>query len=354
MKELSRETRLLLENIENKIDPQVEDDYLAQWDQFVHGKYNGDIFLANRSKKNNKKYETQQLNINDALIDYETMLVHQMTDVYNSLASDNFLTVRTNYGTGIMSSLFGAEVFTMPRELNTLPTTKPMGDLDKMEELLQKGIPNLMNGLGRNVFEMGEYFLEVFEQYPKIKKYVSVYHPDTQGPLDILELLWGSDLFYNFYDEPEVVHQMLKMVSETYIQFMEKWYKLYPPTKDWTNHWNHMAHLGQIVIRNDSAMNLSPEMYEEFAKPYDEMLLKHFNGGVIHFCGRGDHYIEKMSHIQNLYGVNISQPHLNDMEVIYKNTVDKGICILGFDHAHALQDVQRNNQFNHRLSSLGI
>ncbi len=348
---LRKETEMLLEDIERRINPEVEDAYLGQWDDFVHGKFQGDIFLANRSVKTKANYICPEVNINDALIDYEMMLVHQMQDVSHALAADNILTVRTNYGTGIMSSLFGAEVFTMPREINTLPTTKPMGELEKMEALLEKGIPDLMNGFGRNVFEMGEYFAEVFEKYPNIQKYVSVYHPDTQGPVDILELLWGSDMFYNLYDEPEVVHDMLKLVSDTYIQFMETWYRLYPQKKDWANHWNSMAHLGTIVLRNDSAMNLSPEMYEEFAKPYDEMLLNHFGGGVIHFCGRGDHYIEKMSQIEKLYGINISQPHLNDMEVIYKNTVDKGISILGFDKERAIQDVTRANRFNHRLSS---
>ena len=35
--------------------------------------------------------------------------------------------MRANYGTGILSSVFGAQVFEMPRHTNTLPTTKPLG-----------------------------------------------------------------------------------------------------------------------------------------------------------------------------------------------------------------------------------
>jgi hypothetical protein len=50
---------------------------------------------------------------------------------------------------------------------------------------------------------------------------------------------------------------------------------------------------------------------------------------VIHFCGRGDHFIEPMSRTQGLTGVNLSQAHLNDMDVIYANTVDKGLSIIG-------------------------
>ncbi|MFI3207077.1 MAG: uroporphyrinogen decarboxylase family protein, partial [Clostridia bacterium] len=168
--------------------------------------------------------------------------------------------------------------------------------------------------------------------------------------LDVLELLWGSDMFYSLYDDPDLVHGLLGLISDTYIKFMEKWYEIYPQTKDWANHWAGLAHKGTITLRNDSAMNLSSEFYSEFAKPYDAKLLKHFGGGIIHFCGRGDHYIETMSEIEYLTGINMSQPHLNDMEKIYKNTVDKGIFICGFSKEYAQKDIIRENGFNHRLS----
>ncbi|MFI3237649.1 MAG: uroporphyrinogen decarboxylase family protein [Lachnospiraceae bacterium] len=350
MIQLRLETRKLLEEIERCIVPEVEEQYMSQCDDFVHGKFSGDIFKAKRMKLPTIQYDYQKLNINDALLDYETMLALEMQSVLRALENDKILSVRTNYGTGIMSSLFDAEIFTMPRELNTLPTTRPLGSDEKMIALLDKGVPDLMGGFGRRVFEMGEYYKEVFAMYPKIQQYVSVYHPDTQGPLDVLELLWGSDIFCNFYDEPELVHDLLGLVSETYIQFMEKWYQLYPQTKDWTNHWAGLVHKGKLVIRNDSAMNLSPQMYEEFVKPYDAKLLKHFGGGIIHFCGRGDHYIETMSDIDDLFGINMSQPHLNDMETIYKNTVDKGLFICGFNAEWAQKDVGRVGAFNHKLS----
>ena len=65
--------------------------------------------------------------------------------------------------------------------------------------------------------------------------------------------------------------------------------------------------------------------------PYDAKLLERYGGGVIHFCGKGDHYIELLSRLPMVYGINMSQPECNDMEKIYRNTVDKGIKILSFD-----------------------
>jgi hypothetical protein len=97
-------------------------------------------------------------------------------------------------------------------------------------------------------------------------------------------------------------------------------------------------------------MNISPEIYREFSAPYDQKLLDYYDGGIVHFCGRGDHYIDIMSELDGLYGINMSQPECNDMEKIYKNTVDKGIKILGFSHGRALADKDRPGGFNHCLS----
>jgi uroporphyrinogen-III decarboxylase len=91
-------------------------------------------------------------------------------------------------------------------------------------------------------------------------------------------------------------------------------------------------HPGRLMLRNDSLMNLSPETYVEFVRPRDQRLFNEFGGGAIHFCGRGDHYIEAMSEMTGLYQVDMSQPHLNDMEKIFRNTVDKGINLNGALH----------------------
>lgn len=83
------------------------------------------------------------------------------------------------------------------------------------------------------------------------------------------------------------------------------------------------------MLRDDSAMNFSPAMFEEFIEPYDQRLLNHFGGGAIHFCGRGDHYIHRLSQMKGVHAINLSQPECNNMEVIFHNTIDKGILLIG-------------------------
>lgn len=347
---LSADTIKLLDLIENCIDPEVEDDFLHQWDEFLDAKHPDEIFSAKRKKTAQFDYEFQNININDAIEDYEKMLVSEMEGVLHALTSEkSLLTVRSNYGTGIIPSLFGPKLFIMPYHTNTLPTTIPMG-IDALHPLIDGGVPDIYGGLGKRVFEMGEVFAEVFSHYPKIRKYVTLYHPDTQGPVDICELLLGSEMFYLIYDDPDGFKGLLDVISQTYIRFLEKWFSYYPQNPNRALHWSHVVFRGNIALRDDSAMNFSPEAYDEFIKPFDAALLKHFKGGMVHFCGRGDHYIESLCKVPELFGVNLSQPHLNDMEKIYRNTVDRGVRLLGFSAERAAEDCGREGAFHHRLS----
>lgn len=348
---ISKETLSLIEDIECRIDPDIEADLEKQWLDFTYDRFDGDIFCPERKRISVSGVDLPGININDAVKDYDLMLRSQLLGVSWALnGTHNTPCVRANYGTGIMTSLFGAEIFIMPYENNTLPTTRPLNDSEKIREIVENGIPNLMNGFGKNVLEFGEMCAEIFEKYPKIRRFVNVYHPDTQGPLDVCELLWGCEMFYTFYDEPDLAHSILSLITDTYIAFMDKWYELFPRNSVLSHHWGGLCHQGALVLRSDSAMNISPEIYREFSAPYDQKLLDYYDGGIVHFCGRGDHYIDILSELKGLYGINMSQPECNDMEKIYKHTVDKGIKILGFSHGRALADKDRPGGFNHCLS----
>jgi uroporphyrinogen-III decarboxylase len=157
---------------------------------------------------------------------------------------------------------------------------------------------------------------------------VRVYHPDTQGPMDICELLWGSSLFLALLDTPELVKALLDLITQTYIRFMQTWTAIAPLAADYNVHWS-LLHRGKIMLRDDSAMNLSPAMFAEFVEPYDQRLLDAFGGGAIHFCGKGSHYIHRIPAMRGVYAINMSQPDYNDMETIFRHTADRGIKILG-------------------------
>ena len=346
-----KQTLALLEDIERRLDPEVEADLTNQWEAFWNGQSEAEIFSPSRLRTSEPGVVIQPVHINDAIHSYDLMLRDQLNLVSRALSTPHKNpAIRANYGTGIISSLFGAEIFEMPRSMNTLPTTRCFNDTDKMQELLDRGMPDLTGGFGGRVLEFGELCAELLEAYPNVKRWVEIYHPDVQGPLDLCELMGGGEMFYAMYDEPELVHGMLQLISDTYTAFLNRWYEIFPRNSHLNAHWDSFRHRGTIVLRDDSAMNLSPGLYREFAAPYDGLLLQRFDGGVIHFCGRGDHYVPILSELPMLYGINMSQPELNDMETIYRNTVDKDIRILAFSLAWAEKDINRPGRFHKKLT----
>jgi len=259
-----------LEELENRIDPAVEDRLLAEWEAFTEGRFEGDIFSPKRVNQVEAGIEWPQVSVNRAQNDLDAMVLQQYGACFDQLASGvgSLMTVRANYGTAIMPSLFGAELFVMDEELNTLQTSKPLG-AGAMEDLAEKGGPDMRAGLGASVLDAGQRFVQISAEYPKIGKYIHMYHPDMQGPMDLCEMLWGS------------------------------------------------------------------EMFVDLIRPYDQRLLDELGGGAVHFCGRGSHYIASTCGMDWIHAIQLSQPHLNEMETIYRNTVDKGIKLLGFSSEHA-------------------
>jgi len=326
-----------LEDLDARLDPDVEDALWAQWVRFADGQFTGEVFSPRRLAAPPPGLDWPAVSVNQTLDDVDAMALQQLKTCSDDLAAGcgALAAVRCNYGTGILPSLFGAELFVMPDGTDTLPTTRPLaGGAAAVEAVLDAGVPDVRAGLGGKVLEMAERFQAIGRRYPNIGRCVHLYHPDVQGPLDVCEMLWGSGVFLALVDRADLVHALLDFVTETYIAFMNAWEGLVPPAAGHAVHW-HMMHRGRIMIRDDSAMNISPDMVDEFARPYDQKLLETFGGGAVHFCGRGDHYIASYAGLSGLNAIAMSQPELNDMETIYRNTVDRGVALLGLSREAA-------------------
>lgn len=341
----------LLADLEERIDEPQEERVLSEWKNFLEGRFKGDIFRVRR-RESPARVAWPDININDAVEDFDLMFASQFSAISGSLTGGggNVLNVRANYGTGILPSLFGCEFFAMPRQTNTLPAAKPLADIEKIRRLADAGPADINGGLGGKVFEFAERYLEITRKFPKISKYVWLYHPDMQGPIDALEVVWGSEIFIAFYDEPDLMRRALEAITQTYSLFMRKWYELVPPAGPYSAHWGFLQK-GNLMIREDSLMNLSPDLYVEFIRPLDQRLFDEFGGGAVHFCGRGDHYIQTLSELKGLTAINMSQPEYNDMEIIFKNTVDKGLAILGLPEKAAQEAIVRKRPLNGRVHS---
>ena len=318
-----------LNELEERIDPEEEGRLLHEWTEYAEGHHADGVFAPRRAKPRPPRVDWPKVGINDAIEDFDLMALHQYRLCSELLASGggNLLQVRANYGTPILPSLFGAKLFIMPEKTDTLPTNWPLEE-EGVLRILEDGVPDVRSALGGCALGMGEHFREIGAAWPKIGQYVQVYHPDTQGPMDLCELLWGSTLFCALIEQPDRVKALLELVTDTYCEFLHAWQKICPFHPVCNPHWG-MLIKGAIVLREDSCMNLSPDIVREFVMPYDQRLLREFGGGAVHFCGRGDHFVELLTAMDDVSAVNISQPELNDMETIFRATVDRGINLIG-------------------------
>ncbi|HBP07192.1 hypothetical protein [Victivallis lenta] len=321
-----------LEELENRLDPQTEEALEAEWNRFLDRRFDGGIFRPRRRAAAPARLEWPSILINHALRDPELLLLRELRSVSDTLAagSGNLLNIRCNYGTSILPSLFGVEPFYLDDDCDTLPTSMPLADgRDGIRRLVDAGVPPLDRGLAPKVFDTAAFFRARLEPYPKLREYVRLYHPDLQGTADVAEVVWGSGIFMEFYDDPALIRAFFELITAAYREFMDRWEREFPPLSDrFRCHWG-WGHRGKIVLRDDSAMNLSPDMYAEFVLPFDRALLERYGGGVVHFCGRGDHYIDLLAGVPELTGIQLSQPECNDMEKIYRHTVDRGIPLFG-------------------------
>ncbi|MBN1901103.1 hypothetical protein JW926_07240 [Candidatus Sumerlaeota bacterium] len=194
--------RLYLEDLENRIIPEVEEELLSQWKGFLDGKVNSPFFSPRRKILSPPSFPWRAVLINEAIDDFDLMALQQISECSATLASGSgaIMNVRPNYGAGTFPSVFGADIFIMDTEFNALPTSKPLnGGIDDVMRILDRGAPDIHTGYGERCLAMGERFAHLFADYPKVSKYVRIYHPDLQCPMDVCELLLGSNLMINAF-----------------------------------------------------------------------------------------------------------------------------------------------------------
>ncbi len=170
-----------LDRLEQALDLDWERAKIATWKRFLDFEpFEGGFRLREPAAEGVEPGQWPQVTTNAAIRDRELMLVNQLAKAYMIACrrTREIPSIRCNYGTGILSSLFGAEVFPMPDEMNTLPTTRALEGEDPLGRLLAAGEPELTAGWGRQVFETAAYFQEMLAPYPRLREAVWIYHPD--------------------------------------------------------------------------------------------------------------------------------------------------------------------------------
>ena len=85
---------------------------------------------------------------------------------------------------------------------------------------------------------------------------------------------------------------------------------------------------GNILIRNDSAIMISPEMYAEQVSRHDEFVLKELGDGGIHSCGKIDFNIPEFFKLPSIRCFDFGQSQLNNLDPVYALAREKKIPLV--------------------------
>jgi hypothetical protein len=294
----------------------------------------------------------------EAFHDPEKMLFNELvrtvggTSTYTSvMVKDDFPPhVRSNHGVGIIASLFGAEcrIFN-----NTMPWVEHLGH-EEIKKVAAKGVPELYQALGKRVVDTHRYYLEKLKAYPKCSRCIRVTQPDLQGPFDIAELLVGGDIFLGVYDYPELLHELLSVITETYIAFRKSLEPLLTDSAgDGFMYLHGCIFGGKVLIKDDTGMaNLSGEMYREFSKIYNDRIIEAFGGGSMHYCGPPKDWTHGAVETPSLRGINFGNPEMHDLAMEHAYWRERKVPILLWGDTLKLERFDRD--FLGDIRNLGI
>lgn len=130
-----------------------------------------------------------------------------------------------------------------------------------------------------------------FKEIARKKIYLTGY--DIAGPFIIANDLMDTNLlFLSMKENPELLHGLLRKIAETYNEFTQMIVDAAGGLDSmtcihWDTLWVPEGYKG--YLSDDLAVMISPDDYDTFCKPYNNIHFAAFGGGTIHNCG--PHYM---------------------------------------------------------------
>jgi len=241
------------------------------------------------------------------------------------LRTDDPLAIRHACGTVLVASILGAK-WRLHEGSN--PWVEQFASQEELAAALECPVDFDNASVFARTVQTMSYFRRILDDYPACRKTIQISLPDTQGPFDTAEQVWGGDIYYAVADRSPLLDKLLAKIAEVTVETAQRLEKL---TRD---RLRPLARSdidtyepGNLMIRNDSPIMLSPEHYSEIVRPHDARMLKNVGGGSIHFCGNGEHLIPAMLDIPMMLGFDIGQSHLMDTKSIYQTCRSRQVVV---------------------------
>lgn len=279
-----------------------------------------------------KSQKTQPFPHSEVFDNPEKMLFNELVHAFdtsiflNSEVYDDLLfTIRANFGTVIIASLFGGSV---EQWGENPPWVRHFETLEEFKSVFERDPLDFSQGFCPKVISRYKFYRDILHEFPDLQKCIKVVLPDLQGPLDTLELLRGSSVYEDFIMDPELVEKGLLLVARAQIGFAKHLETYLAESMKDYSHQHAIPIKGNILIRNDSAILISPEMYASQVAHHDEYVLKEMGGGGIHSCGKIDFNIPEIFKLPSIQCFDFGQSELNDVDLVYPLAKEKKIPLV--------------------------
>jgi len=164
------------------------------------------------------------------------------------------------------------------------------------------------------------------------------------SPLDLAHALRGEAIYYDFYDEPEKLHELLDYCAEMTIRFAEDIYRLVEKYhKDST--YGTWYTRKQINMSEDIACMISGETYREFCRPHTQRVINHFGAGYMHCHSRAMYLVKEicaLDHVVHLWlATDPNQPRpIDHIEELVKDAQGAVVAI----DCETFEEIEANYQ----------
>ncbi len=265
--------------------------------------------------------DPQKMLFNELVHAFDTSIA--MRDRYTD---DLPLTVRANFGTVLIASMFDAPV----EQVGDNPpwVRHPDDNTHSLERVRDTDPEDCFRGWIPRVIETMEFYHEALAAWPEVNRQLRIVLPDLQGPFDNLELICGSNVLLQLITEPVAIDQALATLAQAQIHLARR-------LPRWTNdgppgycHQHAVGLKGNILLRNDSCIMVSAEMYRRQIAPHDERVLRELGGGGVHSCGNIGHLVDEFLALPSIRSLDFGQSEMNDIDAIYSRAAKKEIALI--------------------------
>jgi hypothetical protein len=221
--------------------------------------------------------------------------------------SNREATISGIYGIGLVPGAFGMRLLYAPDRWPTLDYRDRL-TLEQIEELEVDRV--LQSPIVEDIFRQ----MDIIE-----KEWGMIFgYPNWQGVLNTAFNLRGEEIFIDMYDQPELVHQFLGVITDVMIRLA---------TMVEERQRDSGFNINLLSVSNCVMNMISPDQYREFVYPYDRQIAESFKRFGVHTCEWDvTPYIDVLAELPKLGYLDMGM--MSDMPRVKATFPDTYRCVL--------------------------